>query len=120
VLEIPVQPPRDRAAALRLMRKLLRKQVFAPDVLVTDRSASYSCERLQLGLSAHHERGLRKNNRAENSHQVVRCRERKMQLFKSAGSAQLLSCHAAVHNAFNPPAPRRLLPYAAPVQDTGR
>ncbi|MGA7865315.1 MAG: DDE-type integrase/transposase/recombinase, partial [Stellaceae bacterium] len=49
-----------------------------------------------------HEQGLRKNNRAENSHQPVRRRERKMQRFKSARSAQrFLSTHAAVHNTFN-------------------
>ncbi len=51
---------------------------------------------------ARHEQGLRKNNRAENSHQVVRRRERKQQRFKSAGSAQLfLSTHAAVYNTIN-------------------
>ncbi len=52
--------------------------------------------------TARHEQGLRKNNRAENSHQPVRRRERKLQRFKSAGSAQrFLSSHAAVHNTFN-------------------
>jgi hypothetical protein len=49
-----------------------------------------------------HEQGLRRNNRAENSHQPVRRRERKMQRFKSARSAQrFLSMHTAVHNNFN-------------------
>ena len=101
ILDILVQPRRDRAAALRLMRKLLRKQGYAPDVLVTDRLASYGCARRQLGMRARHEQGLRKNNRAENSHQPVRRRERKMQRFKSAGSAQrFLSAHSAVHNTF--------------------
>ena len=79
VLDVLVQPRRDRQAALRLMRKLLRKQGYAPEVLVTDRLASYSCARRQLGMRARHDQGLRKNNRAENSHQVVRRRERKMQ-----------------------------------------
>src|SRR5215204_3664493 len=98
ILDILVQPRRDRASALRLMRKLLRKQGYAPDVLVTDRLASYSCTRRQLGLRARHEQGLRKNNRAENSHQTVRRRERKMPRFKSAGSAQrFLSAQSAVH-----------------------
>ena len=102
ILDILVQPRRDRAAALRLMRKLLRKQGYAPDVLVTDRLASYDCARRQLGMRARHEQGLRSNNRAENSHQVVRRRERKMQRFKSPASAQrFLSAHAAVHNTFN-------------------
>jgi transposase-like protein len=66
-------------------------------VLVTDKLGSYASARRQLGLSARHEQGLRKNNRAENSHQPVRRRERKMQRFKSAGSAQhFLLIHAAV------------------------
>src|SRR3954453_1915994 len=101
ILDMLVQPHRDRAAALRLMRKLLRKQGYAPTVLVTDRLASYACARRQLGMRARHEQGLRKNNRAENSHQAGRRRERKMQRFKSAGPAQrFLSAHSAVHNTF--------------------
>ena len=102
VLDVLVQPKRDTAAALRLMRKLLKKQGFAPDQLVTDKLGSYGAARRELRLSARHEQGLRKNNRAENSHQPVRRRERKQQRFKSAGSAQrFLSIHAAVHNTFN-------------------
>jgi putative transposase len=102
VLDILMQRKRDRAAAVRLLRKLLRKQGCAPDVIVTDKLRSYAAARAQLGLSARHEQGLRKNNRAENSHQPVRRRERKMQRFKSPGSAQrFLSAHAAVHNTFN-------------------
>ena len=84
------------------MRKLLRKQGYAPTVLVTDRLASYGCARRQLGMRARHEQGLRKNNRAENSHQAVRRRERKMQRFKSPRSAQrFLSAYSAVYNSFN-------------------
>jgi putative transposase len=102
VLDLLVQPKRDTAAALRLMRKLLRKQGYTPDELVTDKLGSYGAARRELRLSARHEQGLRKNNRAENSHQPVRRRERKQQRFKSAGSAQrFLSMHAAVHNTFN-------------------
>jgi len=89
-------------AALRLMRKLLRKQGFVPKLLVTDKLRSYGSAFRQLQLTCLHEQGLRKNNRAENSHQPVRRRERKMQRFKSARSAQrFLSMHAAVHNTFN-------------------
>jgi transposase-like protein len=85
-----------------LMRKLLKKQSFAPKVLVTDKLPSYGAAKAQMRLSACHERGLRKNNRAENSHQPVRRREHKMQRFKSPGPAQrFLSVHAAVHNNFN-------------------
>src|SRR6267143_6326965 len=102
VLDALVQRRRDKRAALRLMRKLLRKQGFAPKLLVTDKLRSYGAALRHLGLGCHHEQGLRMNNRAENSHQIVRRRERKMQRFKSAGSAQhFLSMHAAVHNNFN-------------------
>jgi transposase-like protein len=88
--------------AVKLTRKLLRKQGFAPTRVTTDKLRSYSAAFRHLGLSCHHEQGLRQNNRAENSHQVVRRRERKMQRFKSAASAQrFLSVHAAVHNTFN-------------------
>jgi putative transposase len=97
-----VQRRRDKRAAVRLMRKLLRKQGFAPKLLTTDKLGSYGSAFRQLRLTCHHEQGLRKNDRAENSHQPVRRRERKMQRFKSAGSAQrFLSIHAAVHNTFN-------------------
>src|ERR687892_1201590 len=102
VLDLLVQAKRDTAAALRLMRKLLRKQGDAPDELVTDKLGSYGAARRKLGLSCRHEQGLRKNNRAENSHQPVRRRERKQQRFKSPGSAQrFLAMQAPVHNTFN-------------------
>src|SRR4030095_15888602 len=101
ILDMLVQRRRDARAALRLMRKLLKKQGFAPKLLVTDKLRSYGSAFRQLRLTCPHEQGLRSNNRAENSHQVVRRRERKMQRFKSAGSAQrFLNVHAAVHNTF--------------------
>jgi putative transposase len=102
VLDMLVQRRRDSRAAMRLMRKLLKKQGFAPKLLVTDKLRSYASVFRRLKLTCPHEQGLRKNNRAENSHQVVRRRERKLQGFKSARSAQcFLSMHAAVHNTFN-------------------
>jgi putative transposase len=102
VLDMLVQRRRDKRAALRLMRKLLRKQGFAPKLLTTDKLGSYGSAFRHLRLACPHEQGLRANNRAENSHQVVGRRERKMQRFKSARSAQrFLSIHAAVHNTFN-------------------
>ena len=102
VLDMLVQRRRDKRAALRVMRKLLRKQGFVPKLLVTDKLGSYRAAFRQLRLSCPHEQGLRANNRAENSHQAVRRRERKMQRFKSARSAQrFLNIHAAVHNTFN-------------------
>jgi len=79
-----------------------KKQGFAPKLLTTDKLGSYGSAFRHLRLTCRHEQGLRKNNRAENSHQVVRRRERKMQRFRSARSAQrFLSIHAAVHNTFN-------------------
>ena len=93
---------RDKRAALRLIRKLIRRLGFAPGLLTTDKLGSYGAAFRQLALPCRHQQGLRANNRAENSHQPVRRRERKMQRFKSAGSAQrFLSLHAAVHNTFN-------------------
>src|ERR1044071_7583647 len=101
VLDMLVQRRRDSRAALRLMRKLLQQQGFGPKLAVTDKLPSYAAAFRALRLTGRHEQGRRRNNRAENSHQVVRRRERKMQRFKSAGSAQrFLSLHAAVHNTF--------------------
>ena len=98
VLDLLVQRRRDTRAALRLMRKLLKKQGFVPKLLVTDKLRSYASAFRRLRLTCRHEQGLRKNNRAENSHQPVRRRERKLQRFKSARSAQrFLSVHGAVH-----------------------
>ena len=80
----------------------LKKQGFAPATIVTDKLRSYGTAIRLLALSAQHEQGLRKNNRAENSHQPVRRRERKMQRFKSPASAQrFLAVHATVYNLFN-------------------
>src|SRR5258707_15397870 len=88
VLDIVVQRGRDKAAALKLMRKLLKKQGFAPTVIVTDKLQSYAAAFAELGLAADHERGPRQNNRAEVSHQPVRRRERNVQRVKSTGEAQ--------------------------------
>src|SRR6516225_9306360 len=102
VLDMLVQRRRDTRAALTLMRELLKKQGFPPKLLVTDMLRSYASAFRQLGLSCLHEQGIRRNNRAENSHQPVRRRERKVQRFKSPRSAQrFLSMHAAVYNTFN-------------------
>src|SRR5438067_4450064 len=91
ILEILVQRRRDNCAAVKLMRKLLRKQGFAPKTVTNDKLRSYGAAFQHLGLSCQHEQGLRQDNRAENSHQVVRRRERKLQRFKSPGSAQRFS-----------------------------
>ena len=102
VLDLLVQRRHDKTAAVKLMRKLLKKHRFAPDVLVTDQLRSYAAAKSELRLTARHEQGLRRNNRAENSHQPFRRRERAMQRFRSPKTLQKFSSvHAQVHNQFN-------------------
>ena len=126
VLDLLVQRRRDARAAARLMRKLLKKQGFVPDLLVTDKLPSYAAAKTQLRLSVRHEQGLRKNNRAENSHLPVRRRERKMQRFKSPGPAQwFLAVHArsrtpSTSNAISFPATRSASSEAKPSRIGGQ
>jgi transposase-like protein len=102
VLEMLVQKRRDRRAAPKLMRRLLRKQGFAPTAIVTDKLRSYGAALREIGMSDRHVTGDRLNNRAENSHQPTRRRERSWIGFKRLGWTQrILSAHTAVYNAFN-------------------
>ncbi|MDF2369036.1 IS6 family transposase, partial [Sneathiella sp.] len=101
VLDFLVQSKRNVKAAFKLMRKLLKKQGFAPTQIVTDQLKSYHRAFRTLNLSAEHIDNKRSNNRAENSHLPVRRRERKMQKFKSPESAQrFLNVHSATYNNF--------------------
>ena len=96
VLDMLVQSRRDKQAALRLMRKLLKNQGMAPEELVTDRLRAYGAAARELGLSAEHIQGKRKNNRAEGSHVPIRLRERKVLGFRSPGAAQQPPAQAAL------------------------
>jgi putative transposase len=104
VLDALVQSRRDTSGALRLLRKLIRKQVQVPRVLVTDKLGSYGAARrtMKMGFAHRQHKGL--NNRAENSHQPTRRRERIMKRFKSARHLQrFVSIHDPIANLFNLP-----------------
>jgi putative transposase len=102
VLDVLVQSHRNRKAAQRLLRKLLKKNAMAPRVMITDKLGSYGAARREMGLSIEHRQHKGLNNRAENSHQPTRRRERQMKRFKSARQAQrFLSIHDPISNLFH-------------------
>jgi putative transposase len=93
---------RDAKAAKRLLRKLLKRQGRAPRVMITDKLASYPAAKKDLMPGVEHRRHKGLNNRAENSHQPTRRRERQMKRFKSPGQAQrFLSAHDPINNLFH-------------------
>ncbi len=102
VLDILVQSRRDTQAAKRLLRKLMKKQCRPPRVMITDKLASYGAAKREVMPSVEHRKHKGLNNRAENSHQPTRQRERQMKRFKSAGQAQrFLSAHDGINNLFH-------------------
>ena len=103
VLDVLAQKRRDAKAAKRFFRKLLKGLRYVPRAIVTDKLPSYPSAKKDVMPSVAHHRGRRLNNRAENSHQPTRERERAMRRFKSMRHAQrFLSVHAQVSNHFRP------------------
>src|SRR5918998_4605920 len=88
VLDVLVQSRRDKRAAKRLLRELLKRQGRPPRVMVTDKLGSYGTAKRELMPSVEHRRHRGLNNRAENSHQPTRRRERQMKRVKSPRQAQ--------------------------------
>src|SRR5215471_5963367 len=78
VLDVLVQRRRDKRAAKRLLRKLLKRQIQPPRVMITDKLASYGAAKREVMPSIEHRQHKGLNNRAENSHQPTRRRERQM------------------------------------------
>ena len=101
VLEAVVTAKRDKAAALKFLKRIMKKY-GRPQSIVTDRLRAYSAAMKEIDAADRHEVGGRLNNRAENSHQPFRRRERAMQRFRSLKTLQKFSSvHAQVHNHFN-------------------
>src|SRR4051794_24428568 len=103
VLAILVQPKRDRFAAIRFFRRLLRATGRQPRVIITDKLRSYGAAKRVVMPGVAHRQHRYLNNRAENSHQPTRERERRMQRFKSARHAQrFVEIHGIVASHFRP------------------
>jgi putative transposase len=101
VLETVVTVKRDKAAALKFLKRLMKKN-GRPRSVVTDGLCSYFAAMKKIDVAARHEVGRSLNNRAENSHQPFRRRERAMHRFRSIKTLQKFSSiHAVVHNHFN-------------------
>ena len=106
VLDVLVQKRRNARAALKLLRRLLKNQGVAPETITTDKLSSYASALQKAGMAGRHRPGgMRENNRVENSHLVIRRRERKQQKFKSQGSTQRFPSHLC----------RRLQPLQSPA-----
>jgi len=103
VLDILVQSRRDKAAAKKFFRRLLKGLAYVPRVLITDKLASYGAAKREVLPSVEHRRHRGLNNRAENSHQPTRERERRMRRFKSPGHAQrFLAAYGPIAGHFRP------------------
>jgi putative transposase len=102
VVDVYLQSKRDGAAAKRFFKRLLRSHGDEPRKIVTDKLRSYGVAHRELIPETIHVTDRYANNRAEQSHEPTRVRERGMRKFKSTGQAQrFLNAHAAVYNLFN-------------------
>ena len=102
VVDVCLQVKRDGAAAKRFFRRLLRSHGGEPRKIVTDKLRSYPVAHRELIPESIHVNDRYANNRAEQSHEATRVRERGMRKFKSVTQAQrFVTAHAAVHNLFN-------------------
>jgi len=103
VLDILVQGRRDKAAARKCFRRLRKHRAYVPRVVITDKLASYGAAKREVLPSVEHRQHKRLNNRAENSHQPTRERERRMRRFKSPGHAQrFLAAYGPIATHFRP------------------
>lgn len=106
VLDILVRDRRDTAAARRFFRKLLKDLEYVPRVIVTDKLRSYGATHREVMPSVEHRSSKYLNNRAENSDQPTRQRERAMNGFRSSGAAQrFLAAFSRISSHFRPPTP---------------
>ncbi len=103
VLDILVQSHRNKAAAKKFFRRLPKDLAYVPRVVITDKLASYGAAKREVLPSVEHRQHKRLNNRAENSHQPTRERERRMRRFKSPGHAQrFLAAYGPIAGHFRP------------------
>jgi putative transposase len=103
VLDILVQNRRNKAAARRFFRRLLKNTGAVPRVVITDKLRSYGAAHREIMPSVEHRSYKGLNNRAENSHQPTRQRERAMKGFRSTGAAQrFLAAFSGISPHFRP------------------
>ncbi len=103
VLDILVQSRRNTKAATRFFKKLLKGLEYIPRVIITDKLRSYGAAKKELLPRVEHRQHKRLNNRAENSHQPTRVREKIMRRFKSQRQTQrFLSAHGPIREHFRP------------------
>jgi len=113
VLDLLVQRRRDQVAAVKLMRKLLKRQGFAPEVLVTDRLRSYGAAKAEIGLSARHEQGLRQEQSGgefASADATARAQDAALQITRISPALPVHSRRCPKH--FQRPAPSHIPPRA--------